>query len=69
MTAILSVCDLEKTFGSIVAARDITLDVPAEQTVGIIGLGDLGGKLRALIRPFRNPVTRPVAAGRPHPLL
>ena len=25
MTAILSVCDLEKTFGSIVAARDITL--------------------------------------------
>jgi phosphoglycerate dehydrogenase-like enzyme len=24
--------------------------------VGIIGLSDLGGKLRALIRPFRNPV-------------
>jgi branched-chain amino acid transport system ATP-binding protein len=42
VTAILSVCDLEKTFGSIVAARDITLDVPAEQTVGIIGANGAG---------------------------
>jgi len=42
MTAILSVRDLEKTFGSIVAARDITLDVPAEQTVGIIGANGAG---------------------------
>jgi len=42
MTAILSVCDLEKTFGSIVAARDITLDVPAQQTVGIIGANGAG---------------------------
>jgi branched-chain amino acid transport system ATP-binding protein len=42
MTAILSVRDLEKTFGSIVAARDITLDVPAEQTVGIIGANCAG---------------------------
>jgi branched-chain amino acid transport system ATP-binding protein len=42
MNAILSVRDLEKTFGSIVAARDITLDVPAEQTVGIIGANGAG---------------------------
>jgi branched-chain amino acid transport system ATP-binding protein len=42
MTAILSVRDLEKTFGSIVAARDITLDVPAGQTVGIIGANGAG---------------------------
>jgi branched-chain amino acid transport system ATP-binding protein len=42
VSAILSVRDLEKTFGSIVAARDITLDVPAEQTVGIIGANGAG---------------------------
>jgi len=42
VTAILSVRDLEKTFGSVVAARDITLDVPAEQTVGIIGANGAG---------------------------
>jgi branched-chain amino acid transport system ATP-binding protein len=42
VTAILSVRDLEKTFGSIVAARDITLDVPAQQTVGIIGANGAG---------------------------
>jgi branched-chain amino acid transport system ATP-binding protein len=42
MTVILSVRDLEKTFGSIVAARDITLDVPARQTVGIIGANGAG---------------------------
>ena len=42
MTAILSVRDLEKTFGSIIAARDITLDVPAQQTVGIIGANGAG---------------------------
>jgi branched-chain amino acid transport system ATP-binding protein len=42
MTAILSVSDLEKTFGAIVAARDITLDVPAQQTVGIIGANGAG---------------------------
>jgi branched-chain amino acid transport system ATP-binding protein len=42
VTAILSVRDLEKTFGSIVAARDISLDVPAEQTVGIIGANGAG---------------------------
>jgi branched-chain amino acid transport system ATP-binding protein len=42
VSAILSVRDLEKTFGSIVAARDITLDVPTEQTVGIIGANGAG---------------------------
>ena len=34
--------DLEKTFGSVVAARDITLDVPPQQTVGIIGANGAG---------------------------
>ena len=42
MSPILSVRDLEKTFGSVVAARDITLDVPVEQTVGIIGANGAG---------------------------
>jgi branched-chain amino acid transport system ATP-binding protein len=42
MTAILSVRDLGKSFGSIVAARDITLDVPPQQTVGIIGANGAG---------------------------
>ena len=42
MSAILSVRDLEKTFGSLVAARDITVDVPAEQTVGVIGANGAG---------------------------
>jgi branched-chain amino acid transport system ATP-binding protein len=42
MTMILSVRDLEKTFGSIVAARDISVDVPAQQTVGIIGANGAG---------------------------
>ena len=42
MTPILAVRDLEKTFGSIVAARDITVDVPAQQTVGIIGANGAG---------------------------
>jgi branched-chain amino acid transport system ATP-binding protein len=42
MSAILAVRDLEKTFGSVVAARDISLDVPREQTVGIIGANGAG---------------------------
>jgi branched-chain amino acid transport system ATP-binding protein len=42
MTAILSVHDLEKTFGSVVAARSISADVPAGQTVGIIGANGAG---------------------------
>ncbi|MEJ2373908.1 MAG: ABC transporter ATP-binding protein [Pseudolabrys sp.] len=42
MTAILDVRDLEKTFGSLVAARDITVSIPAEQTVGVIGANGAG---------------------------
>ena len=42
MNAILSVRDLEKTFGSVVAARDISVEVPAEQSVGIIGANGAG---------------------------
>jgi branched-chain amino acid transport system ATP-binding protein len=42
MTDILSVRDLEKTFGSVVAARDITVNVPPQQTVGIIGANGAG---------------------------
>src|SRR5262249_24539941 len=42
MSAILSVRELERTFGSVVAARAISLDVPAEQTVGIIGANGAG---------------------------
>jgi branched-chain amino acid transport system ATP-binding protein len=42
MTDILAVRDLEKTFGSLVAARDITVSVPAEQTVGVIGANGAG---------------------------
>jgi branched-chain amino acid transport system ATP-binding protein len=42
MSAILSVKDLEKTFGSVVAARDITVSVPVGQTVGVIGANGAG---------------------------
>jgi branched-chain amino acid transport system ATP-binding protein len=42
MTAMLAVRGLGKSFGSIVAARDITLDVPPRQTVGIIGANGAG---------------------------
>jgi branched-chain amino acid transport system ATP-binding protein len=42
MTPILSVRDLEKTFGNVVAARDISLEVPPQQTVGIIGANGAG---------------------------
>jgi branched-chain amino acid transport system ATP-binding protein len=42
MSAILSVRDLETTFGSVVAARDITVDVPPLQSVGIIGANGAG---------------------------
>jgi len=42
MTSILSVRDLEKTFGPLVAAHNITLDFPPEQTVGIIGANGAG---------------------------
>jgi branched-chain amino acid transport system ATP-binding protein len=61
MTAILSVRDLEKTFGSIVAARDITLDVPAQQTVGIIGANGAGkttfiNMITGYIKPDRGSI-------------
>jgi branched-chain amino acid transport system ATP-binding protein len=42
MTEILAVRDLEKTFGSVVAARDISVAVPPLQTVGIIGANGAG---------------------------
>jgi branched-chain amino acid transport system ATP-binding protein len=43
MTApILSVRNLGKRFGSVVAARDITVSVPAHQTVGVIGSNGAG---------------------------
>jgi branched-chain amino acid transport system ATP-binding protein len=42
MSAILSVRDLEKTFGSLVAAHDINIAVPPLQTVGIIGANGAG---------------------------
>ena len=42
MSAILVVRDLEKTFGSLVAARDINVAVPPLQTVGIIGANGAG---------------------------
>jgi branched-chain amino acid transport system ATP-binding protein len=39
---ILRVRDLEKTFGSVVAARDINVSVPVQQTVGVIGANGAG---------------------------
>jgi branched-chain amino acid transport system ATP-binding protein len=42
MTPILTVRDLEKTFGSVVAAHAISLDIAPEQTVGIIGANGAG---------------------------
>ena len=42
MSDILAVRDLEKTFGSVVAARDISVSVPVGQTVGIIGANGAG---------------------------
>ena len=42
MTAIISVRDLEKTFGQVYAARDITLDIDAGEVTGIIGANGAG---------------------------
>jgi len=42
MNAILTARDLEKAFGSLVAARDINVVVPPLQTVGIIGANGAG---------------------------
>jgi branched-chain amino acid transport system ATP-binding protein len=42
MRALLSIQGLEKTFGHVVAARDINVDVPQGQTIGIIGANGAG---------------------------
>lgn len=42
MKALLSIQGLEKTFGHVVAARDINVDVPQGQTIGIIGANGAG---------------------------
>ena len=42
MSALLSVKNLEKTFGQVAAARDINVDIPKGQTVGIIGANGAG---------------------------
>jgi len=42
MSAILAVENLEKSFGSVVAARDINVSIPAEQTIGVIGANGAG---------------------------
>jgi branched-chain amino acid transport system ATP-binding protein len=42
MTAILSVQKLEKTFGSVVAARDISVEVSPQENIGIIGANGAG---------------------------
>ncbi len=42
MSDILVVRDIEKTFGAVVAARDISVAVPVHQTVGIIGANGAG---------------------------
>lgn len=42
MSAILAVNDLQKSFGSVIAAHDINVAVPALQTIGIIGANGAG---------------------------
>jgi len=39
---ILSVHDLEKAFGSLIAAHDINVEIPPQQTVGVIGANGAG---------------------------
>jgi len=61
MSAILSVRGLEKAFGSVIAARDITLDVPREQAVGIIGANGAGkttfvNMITGYIRPSKGSI-------------
>jgi len=62
MNAILSVRDLQKTFGSVVAARDISLDVEPEQTIGIIGANGAGkttfvNMITGHLRPSNGAIT------------
>jgi branched-chain amino acid transport system ATP-binding protein len=59
---ILSVRDLSKQFGSLVAARDITLSVPAQQTVGVIGANGAGkttfiNMITGHLRPTRGTIS------------
>jgi len=42
LASILSVRGVEKTFGSLVAAHDISVEVPPQQTVGVIGANGAG---------------------------
>ena len=61
MSAILAVRDLEKTFGSVVAARDINVAVPPLQTVGIIGANGAGkttfvNMITGHLRPSRGTI-------------
>jgi branched-chain amino acid transport system ATP-binding protein len=42
MSDILTVRNLEKTFGSLVAAHNIKVSVPAQQTVGVLGANGAG---------------------------
>ena len=42
MTPVISDRNLETSFGSVVAARDINVEIPALQTVGIIGANGAG---------------------------
>jgi branched-chain amino acid transport system ATP-binding protein len=59
--AILSVRDLEKSFGSVVAARDISVDLPPRETVGIIGANGAGkttfvNMITGHLRPTRGSI-------------
>ena len=61
MSAILSVRGLEKTFGSVVAAHNISLDVPRQQSVGIIGANGAGkttfvNMITGYIQPSRGSI-------------
>jgi branched-chain amino acid transport system ATP-binding protein len=61
VSSVLSVRDLSKAFGSVVAARDISLDVSREQSVGIIGANGAGkttfvNMITGYIRPSQGSI-------------